>query len=77
MIVVVPSFHYDFHTGDKPMVLQDLKTIKKEMDRIISANHAITSEVVSKEEARSNLHCHLNVYLCFIHFYSFQTSTER
>jgi threonyl-tRNA synthetase len=47
------GFYYDFHApADKQLTQPDLNKIKKEMDRIIRANHPITREEVSVEEAK-------------------------
>ncbi|NJL27540.1 MAG: threonine--tRNA ligase [Thermoanaerobaculia bacterium] len=54
------GFYYDFDLGtegDRPRTFkpEDLAEIEQRMRRIISENHAFTSEVVSEEEARHRL----------------------
>lgn len=61
------GFYYDFYfpetvheeTGEtvpsRKLTDQDLKTVKKEMDKIISKDYPITREEVSREEARRRI----------------------
>jgi len=61
------GFYYDFYfpettdpeTGEtvesRKLTDQDLKLIKKQMDKIISKNYPITKEVVSREEAETRI----------------------
>lgn len=45
-------FYYDFFDPGDQITVDDLKRIKKEMDRIIKKDLKITKEEVSREEAR-------------------------
>jgi hypothetical protein len=45
-------FYYDFFVPEQQLSPEDLKKVKKEMDRIIRANYPIRREEVSVEEAR-------------------------
>ena len=47
------SFYYDFYVPQEPIVEDDLKAIKKEMEKIIKKDYPITREEISREEARS------------------------
>lgn len=49
-------FYYDFYVPDgQQLSAEDLKKIKKEMDRIIRSNYPITREEISREEARKRI----------------------
>lgn len=45
------SFYYDFYVPDEQLTPEDLKKIKKEMERIIRSNFPIRREEVTREEA--------------------------
>ena len=45
-------FYYDFFVPDEQISTDDLKRIKKEMERIVKRNLPIHREEVSREEAR-------------------------
>lgn len=49
------GFYYDFLFPEKQLDPEDLKAIKKEMDKIIRANLPIRREEVSREEARERI----------------------
>eukprot|EP01034_Spumella_vulgaris_P028237 gene28237-35060_t len=49
------GFYYDFFVPDEQLKLEDLKKIKKEMDRIISKNLPFIREEVTRDEARSRI----------------------
>eukprot|EP00981_Chlorochromonas_danica_P012083 scaffold4415_cov170-Ochromonas_danica.AAC.6 len=50
------GFYYDFFVPDgQQLSTEDLKKIKKEMDRIIRSNYPITREEITREEARKRI----------------------
>ncbi|KAG5189769.1 hypothetical protein JKP88DRAFT_217816 [Tribonema minus] len=49
------GFYYDFFNADKQFSEDDLKAIKKEMDRIIKSKLPLRREEVSREEARRRI----------------------
>jgi len=49
------GFYYDFYVPQEPIVEDDLKAIKKEMEKIIKKDYPITREEISREEARSRI----------------------
>eukprot|EP01041_Mallomonas_annulata_P008672 gene8672-17904_t len=49
------GFYYDFFFPEKQLSDNDLKSIKKEMDKIIKADYPIRREEVSREEARTRI----------------------
>lgn len=48
---VCTSFYYDFYVPGEQLTPDDLKKIKKEMEKIIKSNLPITREEVSRDEA--------------------------
>ncbi len=44
-------FFYDFYVPGEPLTPEDLKKIKKEMEKIIRSNFPIRREEVTREEA--------------------------
>jgi threonyl-tRNA synthetase len=52
---ITDGFYYDFGV-DEPFTPEDLKAIKKEMERIVRENQRFVRRVVSDEEARAELH---------------------
>ena len=51
---VTDGFYYDFQV-DEPFTPEDLKVIKKEMERIVRENQRFVRRVVTDEEARAEL----------------------
>ncbi|MFF7683057.1 threonine--tRNA ligase [Microbacterium sp. NPDC007973] len=51
---VTDGFYYDFQV-DEPFTPEDLKVIKKEMERIVRENQRFVRRVVSDDEARTEL----------------------
>jgi len=51
---VTDGFYYDFQV-DEPFTPEDLKVIKKEMERIVRENQRFVRRVVSDDEARAEL----------------------
>lgn len=51
---VTDGFYYDFQV-DEPFTPEDLKVIKKEMERIVRENQRFVRRVVSDDEARADL----------------------
>jgi len=51
---VTDGFYYDFG-GDEPFTPEDLKAIKKEMERIVRENQSFVRRVVTEDEARAEL----------------------
>jgi len=51
---ITDGFYYDFGT-DEPFTPEDVKAIKKEMERIVRENQRFVRRVVSDEEARAEL----------------------
>jgi len=49
------GFYYDFYNPETPFQEEDLKKIKKEMERIIKANLPLVREEVTREEARKRI----------------------
>lgn len=49
------GFYYDFYNPEKQFTDEDLKEIKKEMDKIIKQNLPLTREEVTREEARRRI----------------------
>lgn len=49
------SFYYDFYFAERKLSDNDLKFIKKEMDKIIQKDYPITREEVTREEARRRI----------------------
>jgi len=49
------GFYYDFHIPSKQLSISDLKSIKKEMDRIIKADLPLRREEVTRDEARRRI----------------------
>ena len=59
------GFYYDFDLKN-PLTDKDLKTIQKEMQKIIKRNLPITREEVTREEAvRNKITSHLSQYIYF------------
>ncbi len=51
---ITDGFYYDFAV-DEPFTPEDLKAIKKEMERIVRENQRFVRRVVSEDEARSEM----------------------
>ncbi|QEW00060.1 threonine--tRNA ligase [Microbacterium caowuchunii] len=51
---ITDGFYYDFGT-DEPFTPEDVKAIKKEMERIVRENQRFVRRVVTEEEARAEL----------------------
>lgn len=49
------GFYYDFYKPDGPFTEQDLKQIKKRMDKIIKKKYRMIEELVTVEEARARI----------------------
>jgi len=49
------GFYYDFHNPEQPFQEEDLKKIKKEMEKIIKQNLPLVREEVSREEAKRRI----------------------
>jgi len=49
------GFYYDFYMPESTLTVQDLKSIEKEMLKIIKKNYEIRREEVSREEARKRI----------------------
>lgn len=52
---IADGFYYDFGV-DEPFTPEDLKAIKKEMERIVRENQRFVRRVVTDDEARAELH---------------------
>lgn len=59
------SFYYDFYVPGEQLTPDDLKKIKKEMDKIIRSNIPIRREEVSREEALYVLSVNILFYYNF------------
>ena len=73
LILLYTRFYYDFYFPDKQLSDDDLKLIKKEMDKIIKADYPIRREEVSRDEARYKIFHYIYLLYNFrISFYYYR-----